>query len=54
MKYNQQKQHKDHTGEETLEQAHAPERSWVRLGDYNRLVILREVEFGLYLSLIHI
>ena len=50
MKYNQQKQHKDHTGEEVLEQAHAPEHSWVRLGDYNRLVILREVEFGLYLD----
>lgn len=50
MKYNQQKQHKDHTREEALEQAHAPEHSWVRLGDYNRLVILREVEFGLYLD----
>ena len=50
MKYNQQKQYKDHTGEEELEQAHAPEHSWVRLGDYNRLVILREVEFGLYLD----
>lgn len=50
MKYNQQKQRKDHTGEEVLEQAHAPERSWVRLGDDNRLVILREVEFGLYLD----
>lgn len=50
MKYNQQKQHKDHTGEEALEQAHVPEHSWVRLGDYNRLVILREVEFGLYLD----
>ena len=50
MKYNQQKQRKDHTGEEALEQAHAPERSWVRLGDDNRLVILREVEFGLYLD----
>ena len=32
MKYNQQKQRKDHMGEETLEQAHAPEHSWVRLG----------------------
>ncbi len=50
MKYNQQKQHKDHTREEALEHAHAPEYSWVRLGDYNRLVILREVEFGLYLD----
>lgn len=50
MKYNQQKQRKDHTGEEALEQAHVPEHSWVRLGDYNRLVILREVEFGLYLD----
>lgn len=50
MKYNQQKQHKDHTGEEELEHAHSPEHSWVRLGDYNRLVILREVEFGLYLD----
>lgn len=50
MKYSQQKQRKDHTGEEALEQAHVPERSWVRLGDDNRLVILREVEFGLYLD----
>lgn len=50
MKYNQQKQHKDHTGEEALEHAHAPERPWIHLGDYNRLVILREVEFGLYLD----